>query len=772
MSAVKTEFWMRRRLAVPVLLAVLAGTLAVAPGAMGQASATPALLDRIWSLIGAATPMGAPTAPGATDMSSSSITWTWTDNSSDEVGFKVWSDAGTGTPVTLQIITAANASSWKQQGLLANTLYSFQTAATVLYQDSAKTTAYSAWTLAAKPAAPVLGSPKKTTLGVSIGDGDGNPANTEYAIQCATTGQWLSSAGALVAAAEYHTDTEWGTVTVTGLTPATSYSFVAAARNGAGTVTAVGPLATLGTLTSVPNVVAMTRLQAQSSIATAKLATGLVTETYNNTVAAGSVISQNPAAAADAAIGTSVNLVVSLGPAPVTVPNLAGLPRAQAQAAITTAQLSVGAVGEEYSNTVAVGCVTFQLPVAGSQVAGGSAVNFMISRGPAPIEVPTLTGLTLAQAESAITAAGLEIGAQTEGYSSAVASGSVMAQVPAAGWLVSPGTAVELTVSKGISTNVTVPNVVGLSRTQAESSLSAAHLTVGTVSDAYSASLPVNSVLSQYPAPGTQAVTGASVNLVVNRGTAPVAVPPLAGMTREQASTALQTAGLALGAVTEEFSSTVATGRAISQSPQAGVTVAPATAVNVVLSKGAAVSTVPDVRGISRNAAEYSLLNAGLLVGTVTLANSTTVAPGNVISQNPASGTLVAPGTKVGLVVSLSATADEGVVSVPALAGLTQEQAEAALADAGLAGGTITEEPSETVDAGLVLDQNPAVGTIMVPGATVDFVLSSGPDDSGCGCLQCNSAKSGLAGAKNLLGDFFLSGLSLVTLLIMARKKI
>lgn len=768
----KTEYLVRRRLAVPVMLAVLAGAFSVAPGAMGQASITPALLDRVFSFAATATPLGAPTSPGATDITSTSITWSWTDNASNEVGYKVWSDAGTGTPVTLQIITAANASSWRQQGLLANTLYSFQTAATVLYQDSARTAAYSAWTLAAKPAAPVLGSPKKTALGVSIGEGDGNPADTSYAIQCATTGQWISLTGALVAAAEYHTDAEWGTVTVTGLAPATSYSFVAAARNGAGAVTAVGPLATLGTLTSVPNVVAMTRVQAQAAINTARLVTGLVTESHSNTVTAGDVISQNPASGADAAVGTSVNIVVSLGPAPVTVPNLAGLARAQAQAAITSAQLSVGAVGEEYSNTVAAGNVTFQLPVAGSQVPGGSAVNFMISRGPAPIEVPTLTGLTLAQAESAITAAGLEIGAQAEGYSSTVASGRVMAQVPAAGWLVSPGTAVELTVSKGISTTVTVPNVVGLSRTQAENSLGTAQLTVGTVSDAYSASLPVNSVLSQYPAPGTQAVTGSAVNLVVNRGTAPVAVPPLAGMTREQASTALQTAGLVLGAVTEEFSSTVATGRALSQSPQAGVTVAPGTAVNVVLSKGSAVSTVPDVRGISRNAAEYALLNAGLLVGTVTLANSTTVAPGNVVSQNPASGTLVAPGTKVGLVVSRSATADEGVVSVPALAGLTQEQAESALADAGLAGGAITEAPSETVDAGLVLDQSPAEGTIMVPGATVDFVLSSGPDDSGCGCLQCNSAKSGLAGAKSLFGDFFLAGLSLVTLLVMARKKI
>jgi len=763
---VKNEHRVR---AFSLLLSVFALAQWAAP--VVQAQSAGLSLVGSWWLPGVTEPMGAPTAPGTSDTSNSSITWTWTDNSTDETGFKVWADPGAGTPVTLQIITAANATAWRQQGLAANTLYSFQAAATVIYEDSARTSPFSAWTQADTPASPAVSNPKKTTLDLSIGENDGNPAITEYAVECTTTGQWLTTGGTLVAAPEYNTHAAWGTVTLTDLTPATTYSFVTVARNGAGLVTAAGPTTKGATLTSVPNVVAMTRLQAQSAISGAKLVTGTITEVYNNAVQSGDVISQDPAAGLDAAPGAAVNLVVSLGPAPVAVPNLAGLTRTQAQSAVTAAQLTVGAVGEEYSSTVAAGSVTFQLPAAGTQVAGGSAVNFMISRGPAPIEVPTVTGLSSAQAQSSITAAGLLVGTLTGEYSSTVQSGTVMAQIPAAGWLVSAGTPVNLTVSKGPAANVSVPNVVGLTRVQADAAITAVYLAVGAVADAYSATLPVGSVLSQYPAPGTQAAVGSAVNLVVNRGAAPVPVPGVVGLTRAQAGTNLAAATLALGSVTEEFSSTVTAGLVTTQNPATGVQVAPGTAVNIVVSKGASQATVPNVVGISRSAAEFALLDAELAVGTITLATSSAVAQGNVISQNPAAGTQVAPDTKVSLVVNRSTTGD-GQVAVPQIVGLAREQAEAAVTGADLAVGAVTEEASETIEAGIVLRQTPVSGTIMASGAAIDIVVSTGADDSGCGCFQCNNSKSGLPGVQKALGDFFLMGLSLVTLLAISKKNL
>ncbi len=102
---------------------------------------------------------------------------------------------------------------------------------------------------------------------------------------------------------------------------------------------------------SVPNVVGLTQAAASTAITNAGLSVGAVTQASSNTVAAGSVISQNPAAGASVVPGTAVALVVSTGPANVSVPNVVGLTQAAASTAITNAGLSVGAVTQASSNT-------------------------------------------------------------------------------------------------------------------------------------------------------------------------------------------------------------------------------------------------------------------------------------------------------------------------------------------------------------------------------------------------------------------------------------
>ncbi len=97
-----------------------------------------------------ATP-SAPTNPGVTSVQEKQLTWTWTDNSTFETGFKVWSDPGTAAPTTLRTTTAANATNWTMGGLTPNTQYAFQTVATNSGVDSAITTNYTAYTLAAAP---------------------------------------------------------------------------------------------------------------------------------------------------------------------------------------------------------------------------------------------------------------------------------------------------------------------------------------------------------------------------------------------------------------------------------------------------------------------------------------------------------------------------------------------------------------------------------------------------------------------------------------------
>ncbi len=134
-----------------------------------------------------------------------------------------------------------------------------------------------------------------------------------------------------------------------------------------------------------------------------------------------------------------------------------------------------------------------------------------------------------------------------------------------------------------------------------------------------------------------------------------VTVPNLAGLSQGAASTALQNAGLTVGTVTLQTSTTVPAGDVIRQDPAAGAPVAPGTSVNLVVSSGPPTAPpviVPDVVGQSQGAASTALQNAGLTVGTVTLQTSATVPAGDVIRQDPAAGASVAPGTPVNLVVS------------------------------------------------------------------------------------------------------------------------
>ena len=189
------------------------------------------------------TPSG-PTNPGADSITTTMIRWTWWDQSAGETGFKVWSDPGSAAPTTLQTTTAANATYWAMSPLQPNTEYAFQVAATNTYGDSAKTPNYTAWTLAAVPAAPTVNNPTAAALDVAIGAGDGNPAGTQYAIRISPAvggNAWVQANGSLGASAVWQTVVDWGTKTVTGLGEGTNYTFTAKARNGVNQETAMGP---------------------------------------------------------------------------------------------------------------------------------------------------------------------------------------------------------------------------------------------------------------------------------------------------------------------------------------------------------------------------------------------------------------------------------------------------------------------------------------------------------------------------------------------------
>jgi hypothetical protein len=126
-----------------------------------------------------------------------------------------------------------------------------------------------------------------------------------------------------------------------------------------------------------------------------------------------------------------------------------GLTQAAASSAITGAGLVLGTTTQQSSTTVASGNVISESPIAGTQVNQGSAVNLVVSSGPAQATVPNVVGLTQAAASSAITGAGLVLGTTTQQSSTTVASGNVISESPIAGTQVNEGSAVNLVISSG-----------------------------------------------------------------------------------------------------------------------------------------------------------------------------------------------------------------------------------------------------------------------------------------------------------------------------------
>ncbi|MGB9619514.1 MAG: glycoside hydrolase family 99-like domain-containing protein, partial [Armatimonadota bacterium] len=96
-------------------------------------------------------PPAAPSNPSSADITTSSITWTWQDNSTNETGFRVYADAGSGMPASLRAELAAGCTAWVHSGLASNTRYSFQVCASNGASPSLRSPIHTAVTLADRP---------------------------------------------------------------------------------------------------------------------------------------------------------------------------------------------------------------------------------------------------------------------------------------------------------------------------------------------------------------------------------------------------------------------------------------------------------------------------------------------------------------------------------------------------------------------------------------------------------------------------------------------
>ncbi|MBG6224686.1 serine/threonine-protein kinase [Arthrobacter sp. CAN_A2] len=196
-------------------------------------------------------------------------------------------------------------------------------------------------------------------------------------------------------------------------------------------------------------------------------------EAFDEEVLPGLVIGTDPAANTEVRRFERVDLLVSRGPELFAVPDLTGRTQVEAAAELGAAGLAVGALDEEYSESVPAGGILRQDPEQGAERRRGSVVDLVVSLGPAPIAVPDVVGLPEQDAVDALEEAGLvPVVGDAREYSRTVPAGAVVGQSPS-GSDVQRGTGVTLTLSRGPRL-VEVPSVFSLSEERAVDVLEAA----------------------------------------------------------------------------------------------------------------------------------------------------------------------------------------------------------------------------------------------------------------------------------------------------------
>ncbi|MGH7524278.1 MAG: PASTA domain-containing protein [Gemmatimonadales bacterium] len=159
---------------------------------------------------------------------------------------------------------------------------------------------------------------------------------------------------------------------------------------------------------------------------------------------AGTVSWQSPVAETVLPQGAIVKLGISSGAPLVSVPSVADLDIGLAREVIEAAGLRVARVDTARTDAE-FGTVVSTVPPAGTAARSGDTVRVTISSGPASVAVPDLTGLTLAAARDRLDAAWLRVGTVDQRLEGK--AGTVLAQRPAPGELVTRESAVDLTVT-------------------------------------------------------------------------------------------------------------------------------------------------------------------------------------------------------------------------------------------------------------------------------------------------------------------------------------
>jgi beta-lactam-binding protein with PASTA domain/predicted Ser/Thr protein kinase len=287
--------------------------------------------------------------------------------------------------------------------------------------------------------------------------------------------------------------------------------------------------------------------------------------------------------------------------------------------------------------------------VVGFLVILGIVLALVLGGGGGTAEVPNLEGMTEEQARETLESLGLEVGDTEDSYieDDSQPVGIVVSQDPEWGTMLAEGESVNITVTR----ELIMPDVVGMSQSQAEGALANAGVSSIEVTNIrVDDEDEVGQVLSQNPAEGTLISPNTTVKLEVGVEDERVPVPNVVGMLQEDGTQKLEEAGFVVE-VEQEASSTVPEGRVIRQSPLPAQRVDAGSTVKIFVSSGAAKVIVPEVLGETEADAIAELEGLGLVADVRYQDAPDPADVGKVMDQIPLPGVEVDPGYSVRIFV-------------------------------------------------------------------------------------------------------------------------
>ncbi|MBF1172847.1 MAG: Stk1 family PASTA domain-containing Ser/Thr kinase [[Eubacterium] sulci] len=270
---------------------------------------------------------------------------------------------------------------------------------------------------------------------------------------------------------------------------------------------------------------------------------------------------------------------------------------------------------------------------------------------------------------------------------------------------------------------VTVPDVKGMSYSEAKEVLEAKGLKIEKADEPIaSQKIEKGKIVSQTPSKNSKVKKGRTVRVILSAGNTELKVPDLKGLSYKEAKTLLSEMGLQISKGDEVDSDSVAEGLIASQYPSAKTKVDKGDIITVNISKGKKDAVIPKLVGTtftSESDVSATLSKYGYKLGKVSYEESYET-PGTIIKQSPDAGTTAEKNTTVDIVISKA----KSKATVPNLNGMTYDQAESALQSLGFSVGRVTEEENNGFTAGTVFKQYPAANSEYQTGSTVDIWIA------------------------------------------------